>query len=121
MKTNVLEINMAVPVINKLAEDVGLPFESRFQLAKIMKAIEPSVLVYQQSLKSLIKEHGDVDDKGTTTLRTDESANLAFNKINEEAQAQEVDIDGEKISMEYLVKSALTATDIIKILWLINE
>ena len=110
------------------AKDQKIPLKTAYKLAQLSKAIEGEVGFYQEKLRAIIKEYGQLDEEGNPIL-TEEGTGVklragveeeCYNAMNE-LQEIEVTLPDVKITADELENMQLTIIEMNYIIPFLKE
>tara|TARA_Y100000361_G_scaffold17424_1_gene13598 strand:- start:10216 stop:10572 length:357 start_codon:yes stop_codon:yes gene_type:complete len=115
IKTKLANLVNSVEPLSKLMQK-PMPSATAFRCAKLLKAVEAELQIYDEQRKKLIEKYGE-DDKVDP-----ESKN--WDKFVEEMNgllAEDVSLSATKVKEENLSKIEISPADIMNLSWLIKE
>lgn len=110
------------------AKDQKIPLKTAYKLAQLSRAIEGEVSFYQEKLRAIIKEYGELDEEGNpittddgTGIKLRQGAEESCYSAMEELQEIEVALPDVKITADELEKMELTIIEMNYIMPFLSE
>ena len=116
IETNVGQIVNVIPVLNKLAEGKFLGRKA-FIIARLVREINKESETFELTRIELIKKYAEKDEKGELIITDDGNVHISTENLancNEELlklQNTEIEINAEKIPVDWLEEMTLTLTE----------
>lgn len=116
IEANVGQIVNVIPVLNKLAEGKFLGRKA-FVIARLVREINKESETFELTRIELIKKYAEKDEKGELIITDDGNVHISTENLancNEELlklQNTEIEINAEKIPVDWLEEITLTLTE----------
>lgn len=116
IEANVGQIVNVIPVLNKLAEGKFLGRKA-FVIARLVREINKESETFELTRIELIKKYAEKDEKGELIVTDDGNVHISTENLancNEELlklQNTEIEINAEKIPVDWLEEITLTLTE----------
>lgn len=116
IEANVGQIVNVIPILNKLAEGKFLGRKA-FVIARLVREINKESETFELTRIELIKKYAEKDEKGELIITDDGNVHISTENLvncNEELlklQNTEIEINAEKIPVDWLEEMTLTLTE----------
>lgn len=116
IEANVGQIVNVIPILNKLAEGKFLGRKA-FVIARLVREINKESETFELTRIELIKKYAEKDEKGELIITDDGNVHISTENLancNEELlklQNTEIEINAEKIPVDWLEETTLTLTE----------
>lgn len=116
IEANVGQIVNVIPILNKLAEGKFLGRKA-FVIARLVREINKESETFELTRIELIKKYAEKDEKGELIITDDGNVHISTENLancNEELlklQNTEIEINAEKIPVDWLEEITLTLTE----------
>lgn len=115
IKLTMSEILNAAPVLTKLTNQT-FSGSATFKIARLLKALDKEITIFEETRTKMVQAYGEKDEKGVL-IEKDGQIHVVPDKIetfNNEINAllkSEVEINGEKLSIDYFENIELTPVE----------
>ena len=100
IKIKVNDVVGSVENIKSLLE-IKLPVKVAYRISKLVNKLQPTLTVYEENRTKLIKEYGDVQEDGNTSVKDPEKLKLFAEELGKLLEVEE-EIDFDKINVDEL-------------------